>query len=242
MSRIGITAKDVVRAAENLVLQGLLPTPIQIRKYLGHGSSTTVQKYFRAWQNKCYRDSIATINTADDSEQIGVLELEHRITKLKEHNDHLSQELIVIEQELMRLRSLEQGWNAVIKEWEHKTEVLQEKLTAQELVVANLTKVHTDAIEQIINDKNKLIELLRKELKEVNQQGLEQIRAMSYKGHELLMEEKAKNINLQTSNKELEVQLKTSAEALANSKKDNVILKELIKREHLKPCIEATHD
>lgn len=52
MARPGITYLDVAKTAIKLVEQKIYPSIEEIRKDLGTGSNSTINKYLREWRNK----------------------------------------------------------------------------------------------------------------------------------------------------------------------------------------------
>lgn len=209
----------VFEAAQALVKQGRIPTQDSVRQYLGRGSRGTIHKYLQQWKQACFENSSQGLEQSQEPASGWIeakLSLEQALEKQIQLNKVLSQDLLQTERELARLReqaNLQQkqltDWQAVQQRREAESEKIK---TAYEAVCME----RETAIQHVIEDKNRLIEKLRIELKAVYEENLKQIQEWSFKKEDQLLQEKVKCLNYEEQFKRLkEERGKQAAELLA---------------------------
>lgn len=199
MSRIGITSKDVFKAAETLVAQYQTPTQESIREYLGRGSRGTIHKYLKQWKQNCFQKWGIYSNT-EVIDLKTVLEekraLEKMIEKQIMQHELLTAQLVDAERGLIQAQEKNQQLMVAL-------EKLKEQYTPVEMAHKSLQEAYEvlregqdKALQTLMIDKNQQIESLRQELKEVNQTSLASVMDIGYRGDDALMMEKVKTLHL----------------------------------------------
>lgn len=82
-----------------------------------------------------------------------------------------------------------------------------------------------------LRDKNKQVESLREELKELNQASLKQVRDAGFRGDEALMQEKVISLNLKEKISSLEKMLETRQQELTREQQSTKPLRQEIERQ-----------
>lgn len=234
MPNAKLTKQDIFKAAQSMVAKGTMPTQDKIREYLGSGSRGTIHKYLQQWKLSCYRNyktehahtaipEQVVIKLENEKQQlkatIAKLEAQNKVTalefaKTEKKNIELAQKLAQIE---TQFEILEGQFNELAIEGKHTTESYQA-----------LKEERTTMLNKIEKDKDQLIDSLREELKLSHQASLEQIKTISYDGHDLLMQEKVKTLNLQEQIKPMAQEIIKLREELERANKINQPLKKEI--------------
>jgi len=237
MARKGITKNEVKLSANGFVKEGLLPTAAGIRERLGRGSLTTIQKYFREWKKESYQN-IVTPKSGSLAEE-GLLKepsvklqaLEKRLMELEEHNKALNQELMKKEQENLKLNKENLQLSQNLKELTDTYKNLSIRFESLNNAYKDLKCERDSTLEKMMSDKNRQIERLTQELKEVNGTHFNILREVGRKGDEALIQEKVACINLKEKVNELQKQIKLMEERLILEAKAKEPLQREIKQQ-----------
>ncbi len=211
MNRKIVTKTDVYTAANFIASSGEVPTIAAVRGAMGgRGSETTILTHLQTWKKERLLQSQGivvlegntTLETAEETRQLRLA-----LKQQMDHNENYAEELINAEKELAKLKAENQ-------ELQTSNQQLQEKL----LEVTNLkdllaTLCHelktnfSNDLEKVINDKNKLIGELQQEIRDLNQVSIQMVRQTSSDGHDALMQEKVKVLNLEEKVGQIQRQL-----------------------------------
>ena len=221
MARKGLNKQHILTTAKKLVANRELPTAVKVRAILGTGSITTIQKYLKEWKNNCFKqESSLEVKTG--------INYEHNCSKLIEEKRNLEQnfdkQIAKNEQYAQELINAEKA-NIVLKEeikqLQTQLQKLQSELNECKNINNFLEQTTTDIKNKLDNNDNKTIynlqqtvDVLRAELKKINETSLEALREASTKGHEALMQEKVTSINLQAKLDSLHKELADSKKQL----------------------------
>jgi len=194
-----ISREAVFQAAKDLFMQGKYPTLAEIRLQLGNrGSKTTIHKYFLQWRDNCVQktlqenlhisqDSVKTIEKSvleqvinKQAQQLALyskelMRHEKNQLELSLENENLAQELFLLKQELKEAQAQKNSFEFAIQEIKAERQSI---------------------IEQEFQKKDILIQALREELKQLNQETRKEIIALARKDDDALMEGKIKIMNL----------------------------------------------
>ena len=209
MQKQRITKQKIFDAAKVIAHMDKEPTIASVREHLAFtGSETTLHKYLKEWKLKCFQlyesNHIKSVEQKDFADlQIKNQELTETIAKLEEHNKIVAAEFakterknVDLNQSVVKLEDkltlLEKELDDLKKDKEHLDNLYQNLKEEREVLLGRMEK-----------DKDQLIASLREELRQTNQTSLEKIQDVSYNGHELLMQEKVKTINLEEKIKSL---------------------------------------
>lgn len=195
-----ITKEQIFTSVQEILIAGNIPTLTKIRGYLGTGSKTTINKYFKLWKQECFKKAI---NEHESFEiNVNFIEekriLEQALNKQISQNEHYASELINAEKALIKL-------NEENQQLQTSKQQLQLELKEAIAIKIALEKLHKELQakldhnnNQTISQQQHIINDLRIELKILNETSLSALRETSTKSHEALMQEKVTNINLQT--------------------------------------------
>jgi chromosome segregation ATPase len=220
MPRKGIVQSDVMASIQALLEKGEVPSAVAIRRDLGRGSLSTIQKHFRAWKGQAFESSFKkeTKSLADPQGLVHKSLREGRALHGKiaiqlEQNKLLASELIRAEQENLALKAQNHELQVGLKALDQKHQALVSKSEHLEKLCGAIQAERKAMAEAIAQNQQKQIESLQQELREVNQYALDKLRAMGYEGDEALMAEKVRVIHLEDKLKALESELKKQKEA-----------------------------
>ena len=228
MSRKNVTKADVVKAANAIAAHHEIPTIAVIRKVLGGvGSETTLHKYLKAWKQERLLqcpDNVGSTNINLET-NTKLQEFKQVIDTQQKLNEVLSKESINLGRENTQIVAINQqllleltATKTELKDVEHERAQLQ---AVNNAIVAerDIAKLYimTEQAQQISN--------LKEELRVVHNKSLELVRTTSYDGHQALMDEKVKTINLQSKIDELTITIK----ALTAELKQTVELNEKLR-------------
>ncbi len=220
MPRKGIVQSDVMASIQALLEKGQVPTAVDIRRDLGRGSLSTIQKHFRTWKGQAFKSSFKkeTKSFADLQGLVHKSLTEGRVLHEKiaiqlEQNKLLASELIRVEQENLGLKAQNHELQVALKALDQKHQGLVSKSEHLEKMCEAIQAERKAMAEAIAQNQQKHIESLQQELREVNQYALDKLRSMGYEGDEALMAEKVRVIHLEDKLKALESELKKQKEA-----------------------------
>jgi len=210
LSRKIVTKTDVYIAANFIASSGEIPTIAAVRGALGgRGSETTILNFLQAWKKERLLSNQVPIvengTPVDLSEENR--QLRYALKQQMANNENYTQELINAEKGNVKLQSDNQQLQV-------SNQQLQEKL----IEVTNLkdtlaTLCHelkigfSNDLEKILAEQNKLIDKLQQEIRDVNQASLKVVQQTSFDGHDALMQEKVKTLNLEEKIGQLQKQL-----------------------------------
>jgi hypothetical protein len=209
MQKQRINKQKVFAAAKGIAHLNKEPTTTNVRAYLAFtGSQTTLHKYLKEWRMKCFQAYDPTSVREVVSQEVSKLQIEnqalvetmakmeeqkrlvaHEFAKTERKNVELTQKVIQLETEINLLKK---ELNALRKDKEHADSLYHELKAEREVLLSRIEK-----------DKDYLIDSLREELHQAHQINLQKIQDISYQGHELLMQEKVKALNLEEKVKSL---------------------------------------
>ena len=223
MQKPRINKQKIFDAAKAIARLNKEPTVANIREYLAFtGSQTTLHKYLREWKIKCFKASEANhINELERKDFTRLQEenqtLKATIGKMEEHNKIVANEFAKTERKntelTQNLAKVETQLNLLEKE---HGELKKDKQDAETL--CREVKEERDVLlDRMERDKDQLIASLREELRQTHQADLEKIQHVSYSGHEFLMQEKVKSMNLEEKVKDLTENLNSLQQELTNA-------------------------
>jgi chromosome segregation ATPase len=203
MQKQRISKQKIFDAAKVIAHLDKEPTTTNVRYYLAFtGSQTTLHKYLKEWRLKCFQAYRDNYDDTMEQKDISQLQAENQelaaiIGKMEEHNKIVAGEFakterknIELTQKVTQLENqvylLEKELDELKKAKEHINNLYSELKEEREVVLGKMER-----------DKDQLIASLRKELQETHQANLAKIQDVSYHGHELLMQEKVKSMNLE---------------------------------------------
>lgn len=223
MKQQRINKQQIFAAARAIAHLGKEPTMARVREYLAFtGSETTLHKYLKEWKLKCFKT--CGTNSINDTEQQSLVKLqeENRVLKeakgrMEEHNKVVANEFaktelknVELTQNLAKVETqlnlLEKEYEELKKDKQHIEDLCREIKEEREVLLGRMER-----------DKDQLIASLREELRQTHQADLEKIQHISYSGHELLMQEKVKSMNLEEKVKDLTENLSRLQWELANA-------------------------
>jgi len=238
MARKGVTKGDVATSADALIAKGVVPTAAGIRKCLGQGSLTTIQKYFKDWKLESFKDHMdrkekqqASFQVLAQESKVDVQPLKRQVLELEQQCKILSQELIKREQENLKLNQENEKLTQNLEELTNTYKNLLLKFENLQTSYIELKNERENAIQMVLGDKNKHIESLKAEIKEMNEVHLNAIMELGQKSDELLIQEKVKTINLSEKVKELQQHIKMIEEKLGKAEGINLPLQKEIKKQ-----------
>lgn len=208
-----ITKSKVFDAARVIAHMDREPTMANVREHLAFtGSQTTLHKYLKEWKLKCFK--AYDPNCAKDIEQkdFANLQAENQalaatIGKMEEHSKIVASEFAKTERKNVDLTQQ-------VERLESELDLLAKELSEAKKDKEHLENLYRDLKEEreallgkMERDKDQLIASLREELSQTHQANLQKVQDISYQGHDLLMQEKVKVINLEEKVKGLSGEL-----------------------------------
>lgn len=230
MPRKGITKKDVILSANALIAQNRVPTAAGIREYLGRGSLTTIQKYFRAWKLSSFKGQQEEKRPENMVNETTVA-LQNKVEGSEERIKVLMQELMKKERESVKLNQENTQLIENLKEQSVAYKDLFIKHEELSKSYQDLKEERTSVLQNLLDDKNNHIERLKAEIQAVHEKHLATILELGRKGDELLIEEKVKTINLSDKLKDLQQRIKSLEERLQKADKAKEPLHHEIKKQ-----------
>jgi hypothetical protein len=211
LTRKIVTKTDVYVAANFIAASGEIPTITAVRGVLGgRGSETTILNFLRNWKKERLLPNNAPVIVLDDNPLDLAEENRQMRQALKQqvaHNENYAEELINAEKAVANLQSENQ-------QLQSKNQRLQEKLlevtNLKDLLATlwhELKTTFSNDLDKILNDKNKLIDQLQQEIRDLNKISFKVVQQTSSDGHDLLMQEKVKMLNLEEKVDQLKKQL-----------------------------------
>jgi len=233
-----VTKKEVFNLAQVLAAKNYALTTANIREHLGdRGSRTTLHKYLTQWKELCYKSGTDK-GSAKSSQEIS--DLEEIINKQQEQIETISHEFIQLENNHGELKETLEQTEVTAKSLGERNTILEVENQKLAELYASMVKEREATISQVLEDKNQMINSLREELAEVYKISIESIRQTDPRGHEALMQEKVKVINLEEKLRSLGIMQGHSVE-LVKTQQENVRLKkELARNERLLKNQETT--
>jgi len=213
MQKQRINKQKIFDAAKIVAHLDKEPTTTNVREYLAYtGSQTTLHKYLKEWRMKCFQAYQSDNMLEAAPQEITKLQKENDsltqiIAKMEEHSKIVANEFakterknIELTQKVVQLESqktlLEKEFIELKKDKEHTNNLYRDLKEEREILLGKMER-----------DKDQLIASLQEELRQTHQKSLEKIQDISYHGHDLLMQEKVKAMNLEEKNKNLSVEM-----------------------------------
>jgi hypothetical protein len=204
-----ITKQKIFDAAKVIAHLDKEPTMARVREHLAFtGSQTTLHKYLKEWRLSCFKAYDPNCVKGIEQKDIAKLQAENQalattISKMEDHNKIVAAEFAKTERKNVdliqivtrleqQLALLEKEFNSLKKDKEHLDNTYRDLKEEREVLLGKMEK-----------DKDQLIASLREELCQTHQANLQKIQDVSYQGHDLLMQEKVKTINLEEKIKSL---------------------------------------
>ena len=231
-----IKKQEVYNAIIDLVETGSIPTHSILKKKIGTIGDATIQKYFKQWKEECFKKIVRSLqqdpmqaSQLKNNETHKLLEenqnLEQAVNKHIAKIEHYAQELINAEKANIALKAEIQQLQTIIQKLQLElTEVKAVKHCLEQVTQKIQNELDLNTNEKI-QKMQQTIDSLRLELKTLNETSIIALRETSNQGHEVLMQEKVTNINLQAKidslNKELLENKKQSHEAIMTAQVQN---------------------
>ena len=204
-----VSKQAVIQVVEKLILANCMPTIAAIRSQLNSGSETTIHKYLSQWKWQCFVkmviDSNKQSNILIDQELIE----EHRALKLElqkqlSHNETYAKELINAEATIIKLTETNQQFQTTVKKLQNDLDATTKEKEALQDCYQKLTEAVASNRDAAILQQEQTIESLRQEIQTINQTSFNAVQQVSFAGHDALLQEKVKTLNLEEKLKELQ--------------------------------------
>ena len=235
MQKKRIDKQKVFDAAKVMAHLDKEPTTINIREHLVFtGSQTTLHKYLKEWRLKCFKAYQGNNTSGLEPQEVAKLQAENQsltttIVQIEEHNKIVASEFaktenknIGLTQSLIQLETqlklLKEKYSELKKDKEHTDNLYKELKEEREILLGRMEQ-----------DKDQLIASLHEELSQTHRINLQKIQNVSYKGHDLLMHEKVKTMNLEEKVQSLTGDITKLQQELNNTNKVVEPLKREIK-------------
>jgi chromosome segregation ATPase len=225
MQKERINKQKIFDAAKAIAHLDKEPTTASVREYLAFtGSQTTLHKYLKEWRLKCFQTYEANYVKSVERQDLVNLQTENQelaatIGKMEEHSKIVAAEFAKTERNNVELtQQVTQLENQMILLEKELEEFRKEKeyLTSK---YQDLKEERGVLLERMERDKDNLIASLREELNQTHQENLQKIQDVGYQGHELLMQEKVKTMNLEEKVKALSEEITKLQQALGYANK-----------------------
>jgi hypothetical protein len=192
-----ITGDEIFSVATKIAAGGIMPTTASIRAALGRGSETTLHKYLQEWKTLLLKHA----GRLSQNTNLSLLDenklLRSNVEALSENLSIYSQDLLKLEQDNANLTQENNELKAELQDHALMLESLKVQNFSMQEMLSKLSIERAETIEQILADKNKLIESLRDELHQVQIDAIEKVRDYSFKDRDLLITQQIKNQNLE---------------------------------------------
>jgi len=204
-----VSQQTVIRAAEKLVLANCIPTVTAIRSQLNSGSETTIHKYLSQWKRQCFtkmvigykeQSSISVDQELIESHRTLKLELQKQLS----HNENYAKELINAETIVIKLTETNQQLQITVKKLQNDLDSATKEKEILKDCYQKLTEAVASNRDDMILQQEHTIESLRQEIQTINQAGFNAVQQVSFAGHDALLQEKVKTLNLEEKLKELQ--------------------------------------
>lgn len=247
MPRIGVSKQEVFEVAHKLHLERRNVTVAAVREEVGRGSLTTIHKHLKAWHNQSPGYDVEEDRSSPtipyiyiESLKDKIIVLEKAVSELENKNSTLEREVLdkesVIANNDVNLSNLKQMYEQSAFELDSYKNKYSNELEKVKLL-SDSHKLHIDKI--VSNYESRTRELMS-ELKEVLISSRDEVRDMSSKHTDTIMDLKAKIIILEDTinNKDkliekLKVGYNSASllEKLSKLEEDNINLEALIDRD-----------
>ena len=225
MQKNGINKQKIFDAAKIIAHLDKEPTTANVREYLAFtGSQTTLHKYLKEWRLKCFKAYKGNDTGVIEPQEVGKLQIENQsltatIEKMEGHSRIVASEFtkterknVELTKQLARLETqlnlLDKELSEIKKDKEHSDDLYRDLKEEREVLLGRMEK-----------DKDQLIVSLREELQQTHQENLQKIQDISYQGHDLLMREKVKTMNLEEKVNSLMEETTRLQQELSNANK-----------------------
>ena len=240
-----LNKRMVFDAARSIAASSEMPTLKNIREYLGgKGGETTLHKYLSQWKIELLKIAVRIEDpSALEREDTTFLlqqknHLERALSDQTTQNKIISAELIKSEKENVVLKDEAQVLKQDLQRNTEENKILALKCQHLEKMCQKIEADRGIIAESIMRDKNKQIEALHQELKEVNKYSLDKVKSLGFEGDDALIRERVKSIHLEDKLKLLTEQIKTLEADLKKQQEVNQPLMQQIQKQ--KAFIEKT--
>ena len=208
LSRIGLSKQRIFDVAKEIAAKNQLPTARKIRAILATGSITTIQKYLQEWKKQCFKQVYGENNIVSSNLETNLIE-KYKVLKLElqkqlSHNETYAQELMRAETTLIKLTETNQQLNITVSKLQNDLDTVTKEKVILEDCYQKLTKEIVSNRDATILQQEQTIESLRQEIQTINQTSFNAIQQVSFAGHDALLQEKVKTLNLAEKVKELQ--------------------------------------
>jgi len=231
-----LNKKVVFEAANRLSASLKMPTIRDLREELGgSGSETTLHKYLNQWKIELLKMAPnLREDTVGDNEKLGstkedIKALTQALENQQSEKKILSVELIKSEKENLNLKVHNQQLQKELKVVTEEHKILTIKCEHLEKLCQAITQERQAIAAAVLQDQSQKIEALQLELRQVNQDSLEQIKKMGFAGDDAMIREKVKTINLEDKVHSLTEQVKALEKSLTIEKAASESLRQHIK-------------
>ena len=203
MQKQRIEKQKIFNAAKVMAHLGKEPTTTNIREHLAFtGSQTTLHKYLKQWRLKCFKAYQGNDTNDVEPQEIAKLQAENQsltttIAQMEEHNKIVANEFAKTENKNIELTQALTQLEAQLKLLEEKCSELKKDKEHTDNLYKELKEEREILLGRMEQDKDRLIASLHEELSQTHRINLQKIQNVSYKGHDLLMHEKVKTMNLE---------------------------------------------
>ena len=212
MARIGITKQQISKTAKEILNTGELPTATKIRAILMTGSLGTIQKYLKEWKKNCFDSSnynsslnLDIYNQKNNDELLEKQKtLEQTLNKQISKNEYYASELINVEKTIIKQTETNQQLQTTVQKLQNDLDSATKKKEALKYCYQKLTEAVASNHDITILQQEKTIESLRQEIQTINQTSFNAVQQVSFAGHDALLQEKVKTLNLEEKVKELQ--------------------------------------
>jgi DNA repair exonuclease SbcCD ATPase subunit len=210
-----VSAEAVNQAARSLAAKGEMPTIAKIRVCLGdRGSESTLHHYLSLWKKSLLKKAGEVLERDAESDPLNmslVLQeqavLRETLARQNQKTEALSAELFSAEREIARLKESNAEQQQQLEDQQQIYQNLKNDYEQIKAVYEGMCLERDRAVKVVIEDKNRLLELLREELKATHQENLKRVRELSTQDHDLLMQEKVRALNYEEKIKSLTEEL-----------------------------------
>jgi chromosome segregation ATPase len=205
-----VSQEVVIKIAEELLLDNRIPTVAAIRERLKVGSATTICKYLRQAKQQWFMRAFDDKNNSNNINVVKKNELEEeRILKLELqkqlcHNETYAKELMSAETAIIKLTETNQQLQTTVQKLQNDLDSATKEKEILKDCYQKLTEAVTSNHDDTILQQEQTIESLRQEIQTINQASFNAVQQVSFTGHDALLQEKVKTLNLEEKVKELQ--------------------------------------
>jgi len=208
MAKAIVTKAEIIKVANNLISKGINPTVLGVRKILGAGSTSTINKYLREWKQEKLsgKTNQSITNLAEIKAQLQ--ELQANLQQQQIVNQELLQELYKEQQSSVKLEIDLQSLQQEKASLNLQAQELSQNYALVEAKYNEVTKEREIAWQIISSDKQQQICFLQQELFNAHKKLKDEVLELAYQNQESLLAEKLKVIKQGDLNNQLKDKIK----------------------------------